>query len=140
MGKLLFQFKKLFDEWALSNLEADAYPSIKLSYMPVLMNISYAGITNKELASRIHISKQAMSKTLREVKALNLIEESPHPEDARSNLLTLTARGLQLVLFVRKGVLQLSEQYAEKVGQERFCTFLEVMDELVQFHREQQER
>ncbi len=136
IGKQLFQLKRLFDEWALSNLEADGFPSIRLAHIPVLMNIGHGGITNKELASRIHISKQAMSKTLREVKSMDLIEESPHPDDARSNILILTYRGLQLVVFVRKRVKELSEKYAARVGEDRYRTFLEVMGELVRLHQQ----
>src|SRR3954471_4214145 len=94
-AKILSHLKKHFDEWCLGNLSRAGYPEMKVGYMAFLMNIGSEGITNNELAKKIRVTKQAMSKTSKELQQLNLIELTPNPDDARSSLINLTLHGLK---------------------------------------------
>lgn len=135
-ARVLSHLKKHFDEWCMDNLSREGYPDMKVGYMAFLMNIGSEGITNNELAKKIRVTKQAMSKTSKELHRLNLIVLTPNPDDARSSLITLSDYGLKMVVNARHKVNALTEQYMEVVGQKKYMETLDAMNKMVQIHIE----
>jgi DNA-binding MarR family transcriptional regulator len=133
-GRVLSHLKKHFDEWSLANLSRAGYPNMKMGYMAFLMNIGSEGITNNDLAKKIRVTKQAMSKTSKELQQLNLIELSPNPADARSSLITLTTYGLKMVINCRQKMNELTGKYIEVVGQKKYRETLDNMNKFISIH------
>lgn len=133
-AKVLFCLKRKFELWSLYNLSKDGYPKIKMGYMPFLMNIGVEGTTNKKLAAKLNVTKQAMSKTLKELQGLHLIELKPNPADARSSLIVLTLYGMQVAVHARKKVDLLSEKYIEMMGKKKYEDMLASMNMLIDIH------
>jgi DNA-binding MarR family transcriptional regulator len=133
-AKILSHLKKHFDEWCLGNLSREGYPDMKVGYMAFLMNIGSGGITNNELAKKIRVTKQAMSKTSKELQRLNLIELTPNPNDARSSLITLTTHGLKMVIHARLKVNKLSEQYIAAIGKKNYIETMDNLSKIIQVH------
>jgi DNA-binding MarR family transcriptional regulator len=134
-AKILWHTKKNFDEWCLTNLSEAGYPSVKVGYMAFLMNIGSEGITNNNLAKKIRVSKQAMSKTSKELHGLGLIELMPNIEDARSSFINLTLEGMKMVIHARKKVNSLSEKYQEVIGKKRYFDMLDSLIKIIDLHQ-----
>ena len=133
-ARLLSHLKKHFDEWCLGNLSREGYPDMKVGYMAFLMNIGSEGITNNELAKKIRVTKQAMSKTSKELHRLNLIVLTPNPDDARSSLITLSDYGLKMVINARHKLNGLTKKYVEVIGQKKYMETLDTMNKIIQIH------
>lgn len=134
-GKLVQMQKRLFDEWATERLQANGYGKFRISYMAVLMNIDEHGVSNKELAERAHVTKQAMSKVLKELDKLELVEAKTHDEDARVSLISLTDKGKQMVITVVDNVCEKMEEYENLVGKENFAQAMDTMFRIMEYEK-----
>jgi DNA-binding MarR family transcriptional regulator len=97
IGKLINMWKRFFDDWAHEELNNHGYDYFKMSYMPFIMNISEQGSTNNEIAIKAKVTKQAMSKVVKELLAFDLIKIQKHETDARAALIFLTQNGKDLI-------------------------------------------
>lgn len=132
--RVVTHVKKHFDEWCMSNLSREGYPDMKTAYMAFLMNIGSGGITNNDLAKKIRVTKQAMSKTCKELQQLNLIELTPNPDDARSSLINLTNHGIKMVIHARIKVNKLTERYIDVIGEKKYKEMLDNLNKIIQIH------
>ena len=135
-ARILSHLKRSFDEWALSHLSKEGYPEVKMAYMPFLMNVENDGITNSMLAQKLRVSKQAMSKTIKELENLNLIESTPNPTDARSSLILLTPYGMKMVIHTRKKLDSLTKDYIEVIGKKKFFDMIDTLNTIIDMHKE----
>ena len=140
-AKILSQLKRQFDNWACSQFNAIGYTDFKMGYMPLLMNILPQGITNNELAKNARVSKQAMSKVVKELLALQLISTETDEQDKRSAIIMLTDKGKEFVIMVRKKVAEIEVRYEEAIGKTEFehlkdnlLKIIAVNDELMKKH------
>lgn len=133
-ARVLSHLKKHFDEWCMGNLSREGYPDMKVGYMAFLMNIGSEGITNNDLAKKIRVTKQAMSKTSKELQRLDLIELTPNPQDARSSLITLTTYGMKMVIHARQKVNKLTEKYIEAMGSKKYFETLDNLNKIIGVH------
>ncbi len=58
-------------------------------------------ITLSALAETLHSDKGQVSRSVRELEALGLIERTPDPDDGRSSLLSATATGIERLHAIR---------------------------------------
>ena len=135
-GRILSHLKRSFDEWALAHLSKEGYPEVKMAYMPFLMNIEIEGTTNNELAQKLRVSKQAMSKTLKELEKLNLIEAKPNPTDARSSIILLTQYGMKMVIHTRKKLDNLTKDYIAVIGKKKFYDMIDSLNTIIDIHKQ----
>ncbi len=136
VGRFLSMHKRAFDEWALHILKQKGYPDFKMSYFPIIMNIGTEGSTNKEIAAQGKVSKQAMSKVIKELEAMKLIRSDIHPEDKRSSIIYLTKKGMKMVVESRAMVMELEAKYENVVGKNNYAVYKRVMKQLINFHWE----
>lgn len=134
-GKLIQLQKRFFDEWALARLAEHGYPHFKMAYMPVLMNIGVDGITNNELADLICVTKQAVSKVIRELEGYGLVKTELHKDDARRAKIQLTRKGKEMVIKTVEEVGKRSAEYEKLVGKEQFKQALETMFMILDYER-----
>ena len=106
------------------------YEKLNLSYQGYISLLAERDFSPGELAARLGISKQACSKTVRELESLGLIERRKNPEDSRSSWLSLTAKGLALLQDGIDATNQAQQQFAEKVGTDRLEQLIAVLDTL----------
>src|SRR5579871_4036935 len=96
-GKILAHLKKQFDQWAVDQLAQKGYKAFKITYMPVIMNIDPQGTNNNDLAVRSKVTKQAMSKVIKELQRSGYISSKTDPNDKRFTIFSLTAKGKNLI-------------------------------------------
>lgn len=134
--KLLHKLRRHFDSWAEECLHDHGYTDFKMMFMPFIMNIDPEGVTNNELAKRANVSKQAMSKVVKELEALDYICTAKNKSDGRSNKILLTNRGKELVVASRLKVMELHEKYIGLLGKKNFDQMLDSMITILAYHDE----
>lgn len=139
VGRLLNMWKRYFDNWANEKLFEHGYSYFKMAYMPFIMNISDAGSTNNEIALKAKVTKQAMSKVVKELLQHGIIRVEKHADDKRASLIFLTSKGKKLVGDTKGCVLDLSDEYREIVGTANFDVMIECMYKILQYHEAKNE-
>lgn len=119
-GKILSHLKKQFDRWAVERLAQKGYKGFKMTYMPVIMNIDLNGTNNNDLAVRAKVTKQAMSKVIKELQELGYISSKTDPNDKRSTIFRLTSKGNNFILCARETVGELMDEYRKLMGKKNF--------------------
>ncbi len=107
---------------------------VKMAYMPFIMIIGPDGATNNEIAQHANVSKQAMSKVMKELQELGFIIVKPHEGDKRSSQIYLSDKGKEFVLQARICMNELMEEYRQAIGQERYETMIDVMLEITAYN------
>lgn len=133
-GKLLSILKRQFEAWATTELEGHGYADFKMGYMPLLMNIHPEGITNNELAKKAKVTKQAMSKVVKELVEAGYIVTETHGRDKRSSIISLTVKGKKLVLSARQKVFELEAEYETVIGKKKFAELKEMLTRIMDYH------
>jgi DNA-binding MarR family transcriptional regulator len=133
-GRINYVIRKVFDDWAMNELMKLGHSDFKMMYMPFLMNISLEGNTNKEIAKKGRVTKQAMSKVVKELEAMGLIEVFDGEEDKRSVKIYLTNKGKKMVHAAKKHVAELSEQYKKIIGNKNYDIMIDGMLKIIAFH------
>ena len=133
-GKLLSICKKQFEEWSINRLCSHGYDNFKIAYMPVLMNIKLEGTSNNELAKVARVTKQAMSKVVKELTDMGYIKSKVSPEDKRNSIISLTDKGKKLVIEARYAVRDLMNEYREVFGKKEFDLMLQLMQKMIEYN------
>lgn len=112
MAVTYFIQRKAMDKLAGSR----GYPSLSLAYEGYIALMADQDRSPGELAAQLGISKQACSKTVGEMEKMGLIERRRNPEDSRSSLLSLTAKGHQLIEDGIEASTEIQQQFADILG------------------------
>ena len=134
--KLIYILKRLTDKWATLNLSTMTSVAFNVTFMPYFMSIGNDGISNHALVNKIKVTKQAVSKTVKELESLGLVYTGKSENDARSIMIFLTPEGKVLYTAVRKMADELSEEYARFIGIKKYDQFIDTLIRLVSFHEE----
>jgi DNA-binding MarR family transcriptional regulator len=120
--QVLFKVARLLDEAALARV-ADRHkgPPLRRSHTSLLPHIALRGTRITDLAEKLGITKQAVSKLVDDLEALGMLAREPDPEDARARLVVFTKRGKE-GLFEGLAVLgALEAELASWVGKTRMA-------------------
>ncbi len=107
---------------------------MKISYMPVICNISIDGSTAADISQKSMIVKQAMSRTLKELQNKGMITSTVNLSDKRSECLQLTPQGKKLVLEVNIEAYKLSDIYKDIVGEKNLEIAITVLNQIITYH------
>ncbi len=119
-GKILNHLRKQFDIWAIDRLSQKGYKGFKMTYMPVIMNIDLNGTNNNDLAIRAKVTKQAMSKVIKELQKSGYISSKTDPNDKRSTIFKLTSKGNSFIKCARESVGELMDEYRKLIGKKNY--------------------
>lgn len=84
-------------EQTILALHGMGYDDLRLTHNSVLIHVEAQGTRITTLAQRARMTKQGMSKLVKEVELLGYVERVPDPEDGRAQLVRLTQRGNALL-------------------------------------------
>jgi DNA-binding MarR family transcriptional regulator len=118
--QVLLKCARLANERAMSRVNERAGASVfRQALANLLPHISLEGTRMTELAERVGVSKQAVSKLVAEFVDLGMLELAPDPDDGRAKLVRFTPRGVE---GIRDGLAVLASVEAEiasKIGKKR---------------------
>lgn len=127
LSRLLVRSYRIVKTMNASILESFGYHQVKIGHIMLMMNLSKDGSTSMELARRVQISKQAMSKLVNELAQKGFLEVIKHPEDHRATIVKSTSKGnkfLKDLDFCRKHV---EAEFAEVIGQEKLENLKDIL-------------
>lgn len=116
--RLLIRYAKHMLRQVEKMATAHGHLNFKKQYMAFLHNIGSNGTTAAELAKVTWVTKQAMSKALKEMEKEGYIRLEPHQRDKRALSIRLTEKGEELIELSQKMAKQLQEEMKEIVGED----------------------
>jgi DNA-binding MarR family transcriptional regulator len=132
--KLIYLLKRFIDEWSSKKLCVVHNPGFNSAHLPLFMSIGTTGMSNNALAAKLNVSKQATSKIIKELEALNMVRSDKSPDDARVVMLYLTDEGTKFYTYLKNQVTDLENHYKKEVGAKNYEIAIDVMLKLVKFH------
>ncbi len=132
LGRLSWRLKRYMHSTTEPLMAARGYGDFKMSSMSLLANLTEEGVTNNELAKKAGISKQAMSKVVKELEESGYINTRPHESDARSSVIFMAERGKQLFVHLNEVMEVIRTRMDEVAGQERVEEMIAVLYEILE--------
>jgi len=132
--RLIFNLRKHLDIWAHENVDP-GWIKMKLSYFPVLCNIAVDGNTPSEISEKSMITKQNVSRTLKELNMHGMVTTVANQDDKRSDIVVLTESGKQTVYEANLNVFKLNDTYAKLVGSKELEITLDAINKIISYHK-----
>lgn len=130
--RLLSIVKKDFDNRLTEQLQQAGYKDFKIGDMVLIVNISPDGTINNELAKKARITKQAMSKVVKNLEATGYIYTRKHETDNRATVIFLSDKGKQLVIDTNAVVQEVQRYYTSIIGTEDAEVLRDILFRLVE--------
>ena len=122
MGLMLRQVHEVF--------AAEDWKGLRQSHFRVISSVPPEGITITELGDRVGMTKQGCGQFVTQLVQSGHLRVQHSPADRRTRILHRTATGGRTIAAVTARNLRLEQVWAERVGQERYRVFREVLEEL----------
>ncbi|WP_181784111.1 MarR family winged helix-turn-helix transcriptional regulator, partial [Pseudonocardia pini] len=87
---------------AVRRLAAEGFGDVRVSHGYLVQHVVEGPRAVGDIAERMEVTQQAVSKTAAELVGLGYLERTPDPADARVRLLGLSARGRELLERTRR--------------------------------------
>lgn len=130
LARLINLFKKDIDLRITQKILDRGYKNFKLGDMVLLVHIDPHGTINNDLARKARISKQAMSKVVKNLEAENYIGTRKHDTDNRASIIFLTEKGKEFMINVYEAVDEIQALYEEIIGSEALTTLKTILKQL----------
>ncbi|WP_185955251.1 MarR family winged helix-turn-helix transcriptional regulator [Solitalea koreensis] len=108
----------------MSRLQKIGYQNCSFQHTGVFANIDPEGTNVVTLAERAGISKQAMSKLVKDIEELGFVETRKDPKDSRAILVQLNEKGTQFIIDVYNCIDDIRNELENVVGKENFDSFM----------------
>ena len=105
-------------------------PGLRPSHYRLLDFTPTSGIRLTELARAANITKQALGEFVTSLETAGLVDVTTDPNDGRARLVTPTPAGRRIQTQIRHTVTAIEQELEQRVGNERWKVFCEVLDAL----------
>ncbi|MBX2902205.1 MAG: MarR family transcriptional regulator [Chitinophagales bacterium] len=126
-GRLVGITYRFMAEQLLEVVKEKGFPNFSMQYVAILMNVGAQGVTINQLAEKIQITKQAVSKMAKDLEKFGYVELKKNPNDNRSVLITLSKQGVALIELLKKQQTKFIGELIKTWGETKTHTFLEDM-------------
>jgi DNA-binding MarR family transcriptional regulator len=100
----------------LSETRRAAGKDLRISDGFVFQHLLTRPMSVTELGQRLGVTQQAASKQIADLEARSLVSRTPHPDDARSSLVTLTRRAHRAISAARLARARVLDDLADSLG------------------------
>lgn len=125
---LLLGFRALIDD-VHTDLAAAGHPGFRPLHGVAFKAIG-DGVTASELGRRLGVSKQAAAKTIEGLERDGYVERVADPRDARSKIIRLTRRGVEVRQRAFEAMATQRARWAERLGEEQLATMEAALREM----------
>ena len=119
-----------FTDAVLGRLAESGFGDAKLAHGFVVQGLLAGDSTVTELAERLGISVQAVSKTVQEMEGLGYLQRARNPDDGRAWTLAMTPRMRESIALSRRARLETQERLFARLGPGRSATALAALRDL----------
>ena len=109
---------------------ADQAPELRPSQLRVLEWLPPEGLTISELAVCAEMTTQGCGQFVRQLAGLGMVEVAIADHDARARRVRITPRGQDALTTATQVLRTCDEEWAERVGPERYRVFRDVLAEV----------
>lgn len=106
------------------------FGEIKPGHAIVLRNLGEDGARPSEMAARAGVTRQAVSKVVRDLERLGLVRRDTDPADGRGVIVRYTERGRKGLELARHRMLAIEEELVTQVGAERWAVVRRALEAL----------
>jgi len=111
-------FRQIIDELH-ETLAARGWADVRPSYGFVLLAARDGALTPKAITELLGFTKQAASQLVDAMEGDGYLLRSPHPDDARAKVLTITPRGREVLAEVEETYADIEASWATHIGATR---------------------
>lgn len=130
-GKLLSKSYRFMSEIASEYLEGIGYKNFRIGHAVALLHIDLEGTNINNLSNRACITKQAMSKLIKELQNEGYVTVEKDHADARALIVKHSPKGIQAMVDWKRCMEYVNEKFKEILGGEKLETLREILYELV---------
>ncbi len=134
----MYLLKRLTDKWVSNNLSKVSSSDFNVTHLPYFMNIGDNGISNHDLVQLIKVTKQGVSKMIKELESLGLTYTVKSESDARSIMIYLTDEGKTLFGLLKAETSQLHDEYRKVAGAKNFEITIDTLLKLIDLHEKKE--
>jgi len=127
IGLLCMVIANGFNDAVLERLAEKGFGDAKFGHGFIVQGLLAGDRTVTELAQRLGISVQAVSKTVHEMESLGYIERTRDAADGRARKLALSARGLANLAEARRARLETMSRLERRLGRRQTREALELL-------------
>lgn len=132
LGRLLLEAHRALGAELVATLAERGYPDARPGHAVVFLHIDRrTGTRLTELARRARMTKQGMMLVVDDLEQRGYVRRVPDPEDARAKVVRLTARGRRYVAEARRSAAALEARARRDLGDRRYETLRDALEELV---------
>ena len=139
LGRLLNKSYRYMSEVVTDFLKEKGYNDFRVGHIVALVHIEFEGDTVNTLANRAGITKQGMSKIVKELVEGEYVVSEKHPSDARSVVIKLTNRGYDALTHWKDCTEHVDRKFTEILGSERLEQVKEILGVLVDYYEKQED-
>ncbi len=133
LSRLFAKSYRLIKSLNAKYLNELGYHDFKVGHVMVMMNLKPSGTTAAEIAKKVRVSKQAMSKLVQELIEKGYLKSIKHPTDQRATLIQVTASGNEFLSALQKCRVQVEEEIARVIGVDKLNQLHGILGELMTF-------
>jgi DNA-binding MarR family transcriptional regulator len=120
------------DKYVVQGLRDAGFDGVRAGHGYVFQRLLLGPSTVGEMADVLHVTQQAVSKTVRELVALGYVRQVEDPVDHRRRPVKLSARGRRVIDVGRRLRREFQDSIEEAVGSRRLGTTMRVLDEVIE--------
>ena len=129
LARLLLDAHRSLSSELGEELDERGWPELRASQATLLLNIDRrAGTRLTELARRAGVTKQAVMVVVDDLELRGLVRRTPDPEDGRSKVVRLTARGRTCAAECRRAVAAIDARVRRSLGGRRHDGLREALE------------
>jgi DNA-binding MarR family transcriptional regulator len=131
LGRLLLEGHRALATELVALLAERGYPDIRAGHAAVFLHIDRrAGTRLTELARRARMTKQGMMLVVDDLEGRGYVRRVPDVEDGRAKVVKLTAHGRRCAAESRRAAQALETQTRRLLGDRRYDTLREALEEV----------
>jgi DNA-binding MarR family transcriptional regulator len=111
-------------------LAESGHPEIRPPHGNVFQFLDDAGTRVSVLAQRAQVTKQSMAELVAHLERHAYVERVPDPDDGRAKLVRATARGSEVYAIARQFVVEIEQQWTERLGETKMRQLRELLRQL----------
>jgi DNA-binding MarR family transcriptional regulator len=131
LGRLLLEGHRAMATELVALLAERGYPDIRAGHAAVFLHIDRrSGTRLTELARRSRMTKQGMMLVVDDLEGRGYVRRVSDPEDGRAKVVKLTAHGRRCAAESRRAAQALESQTRRLLGDRRYETLRETLEEV----------
>lgn len=135
LGRLFSKSYRYITSLAGDFLKKEGYDNFRVAHVVILMHIDLEeGLMINTLAQQIGISKQAISKIIKELQVEGYVYSEKHPTDARASLVRLSEKGAHFVLAWQRCTDHIDDLFKDVIGSKRLEQLKDILEELTEHY------